>query len=113
MQNHSQVNRSSLERRIRQQIAACYEILSIDEKDVLVKIEHSLREEGWNEEDGYDRLRDEWDGYVHPQGYPVVRIISSFNLRVFSLFNRVSYLWSCTPNYWMVRNCCRHFRWLP
>ena len=56
---------------------------------MLAKIEHILEEEEWNEEDENERLKDEWYDHVHPQGYPGILIITTFNLRVFNLFNQI------------------------
>lgn len=74
---------------IQDQIGSCCEILSIDKDAVLAKIEHILKEEGWSEEDENERLKDEWNGHVHPQGFPSVTIITTFNLRGFNLFNQI------------------------
>jgi hypothetical protein len=71
------------------QIGSCCEILSIDKDAVLAKIEHILKEEGWSEEDENERLKDEWNGHVHPQGFPSVTIITTFNLRGFNLSNQI------------------------
>ena len=71
------------------QIGSCCEILSIDKNVILANIEHILKREGWTEEDENERLKNEWNGHVHPQGFPVVMIITSFDLRVFNLFNQI------------------------
>lgn len=74
---------------IRDQIELCCKILSIDQNDILAKIENNLKQKGWAEEDESSRLKDEWDGYVHPQGYPVVWIITSFNVKITKSFNQI------------------------
>jgi len=74
---------------VQQQIESCCQILSVDKDTVLAKIEHILEEEEWNEEDENKRLKDEWYDHVHPQGYPGILIITTFNLRVFNLFNQI------------------------
>jgi hypothetical protein len=71
------------------QIISCCEILSIDKNIILAKIEQIFKQEGWTEEDEDERLKNEWNGHVHPQGFPIVTIITTFNLRVFNLFNQI------------------------
>jgi len=71
------------------QIGSCCEILSIDKNVILANIEHVLKREGWTEEFENERLKNEWNGHVHPQGFPGVMILTSFDLRVFNLFNKI------------------------
>ena len=71
------------------QIGSCCEILPIDKNAILANIEHVLKREGWTEEDENERLKNEWNGHVHPQGFPGVMILTTFDLRVFNLFNQI------------------------
>ena len=71
------------------QIGSCCELLSTDKNAILANIEHILKREGWTEEDENERLKNEWDGHVHPQGFPGVMILTSFDLRVFNYFNQI------------------------
>jgi hypothetical protein len=71
------------------QIGSCCEILSMDKNAILANIEHVLKREGWTEEYENERLKNEWNGHVHPQGFPGVMILTTFDLRVFNLFNQI------------------------
>jgi nucleoside-triphosphatase THEP1 len=74
---------------IQLQIESCCKVLSINEDNVLAKIENMLKQTGWTEEKEREKLKDEWNGYIHPQGYPRVWIFQFFDLRVFNVFNQI------------------------
>jgi hypothetical protein len=76
-------------RTIQRQIASCCHILSLDQEAVLAKIEQTLKQEGWTVEKTTEKLKNEWNDYVHPQGYPYVPIITSFEQNVLYIFNQL------------------------
>ena len=71
------------------QIKSCCDLLSLDINLILGKIEQTLLQKNWSIEQELKRLENEWKGYVHPQGFPYVPIMTSFNLEVFMIFNNI------------------------
>jgi hypothetical protein len=81
--------KGSVVKTYKQQIDACCEILSIETSYILAKIENCFRKEGWMEDDEKERIQDEWDDYLHPQGFPGILISTTFNSKVFYFFNLI------------------------
>ncbi len=61
------------------------EFLGLDKYSVLADLERRLYAEGWNIEAAEDEREDDWDGNVHPQGWPVVWVEPHFHTHVSSL----------------------------
>jgi hypothetical protein len=45
---------------------------------LVAAIEQKLKELNWSAEKELIRISDDWDGHVHPQGWPVVWITTEF-----------------------------------
>ena len=84
-----EIFRRGVMKSMQEQIGSCCEILLIDKDTILAKVERVLKQEGWNEEEEKERLKHEWLGYVHPQGYPGILIMTTFSERIFNLFNEI------------------------
>ena len=53
-------------------------ILGAPSGSCVAAIERRLRAEGWSIKEERLRVRDDWEGHVHPQGWPTVWITTSF-----------------------------------
>jgi len=60
------------------QIEVAEEILGLPQGSLVSAIEEQLATVSWSMKDEEDRLADNWNGYVHPQGWPVVWITTDF-----------------------------------
>ena len=60
------------------QITVIENILQVPAQSIFASIEKQLIAQKWSIDDEITRLKDNWDGYVHPQGWPVIWIETDF-----------------------------------
>lgn len=61
-----------------EQIELMEKILQVRTGTLVAAIEERLTAQGWSRDDERVRIKDDWDGHVHPQGWPVVWITTEF-----------------------------------
>ncbi|HQO64013.1 MAG TPA: hypothetical protein PK528_10405, partial [Syntrophorhabdus sp.] len=71
------------------QVDAVTELLGLDKDSVLADLERRLSIEGWDIKAAEEEREDDWNGNVHPQGWPVIQIIPHFHTRISMLFYTV------------------------
>lgn len=71
-----------------QQLMLMEKILQLPLNSLVAAIEERLISQKWSMDDERIRVKDDWDGHVHPQGWPVVWITTEFQELVTNL------LWS-------------------
>jgi len=54
------------------------EIIQVPFGSLIAAIEQKLKAINWSADEELVRIRDDWDGHVHPQGWPVVWITTEF-----------------------------------
>lgn len=62
-------------------VLALDKILRVPVGSLIAAIEDRLKTQGWSIDEERDRVKDDWDGHVHPQGWPVVWITTRFQER--------------------------------
>lgn len=63
------------------QVRSIEEILHVAQGSLVAAIEERLRAQDWSIDEERDRIKDDWYGHVHPQGWPVVWITTRFQER--------------------------------
>jgi hypothetical protein len=60
------------------QVMLMEKILQVPSGSLVAAIEERLLAQNWSMDDERVRVKDDWDGHVHPQGWPVVWITTEF-----------------------------------
>lgn len=61
-----------------QQVKLIEDILQVQSGSLVAAIEEHLKKQNWSMKEEYSRIKDNWYGHVHPQGWPVVWITTEF-----------------------------------
>ena len=60
------------------QVKMMEKILQVQSGSLVAAIEKCLNAQNWSMDEERSRIKDDWDGHVHPQGWPVVWITTEF-----------------------------------
>jgi len=74
---------------MKNRILGCCEILEIDYEDFIGIIEQSYKKNNITIEEERERLKDDWYGYVHPQGHPYVNIMTRFENTIVNIVDLI------------------------
>ena len=73
----------------RRQLEGCCDLLSIDVDQMIGHLERRFTEKGDSVDAEIEDYKDDWDGYVHPQGWPRRWIIPRFHVKITGLLGEV------------------------
>ena len=60
------------------QVRLLEKILTVPQKSIVAAIEQGMKSQAWSIDSERPRVKDDWEGHVHPQGWPVVWINTEF-----------------------------------
>ena len=60
------------------QVKLMEQILQVRSGSLVAAIEERLNFQNWSMDEELSRIKDDWDGHVHPQGWPIVWITTEF-----------------------------------
>lgn len=60
------------------QVSLMEKILQVQPESLVAAIEERLNTQNWSMDEERSRVKDDWDGHVHPQGWPIVWITTEF-----------------------------------
>lgn len=70
-------------------LEGCCNVLKINIEYFIHLIETSLLDNDWSIIKEKKRRKMDWDGYVHPQGFPYIPIITHFDYKVLKIINKI------------------------
>lgn len=76
-------------RDFRRQLEGCCDVLSLSADTMVGHLERRFAEKGGSVDEEIEGYKDDWEGHVHPQGWPVKWIIPGFHIKITELMSEV------------------------